>query len=69
MFSNYSYKNVQHSRLDVSFLRSHSKIFFYFWISAEVSQLFENWTEKLVPSFLFKLQPKMEEERLVTTDG
>ena len=60
---------AQHSRLDVSFLRSHSKIFFYFWISAEVSQLFENWTEKLVPSFLFKLQPKMEEERLVTTDG
>ena len=48
---------------------SHSKIFFYFWISAEVSQLFESWTEKLVPSFLFKLQPKMEEERLVTTDG
>ena len=43
--------------------------FFYFWISAEVSQLFESWTEKLVPSFLFKLQPKMEEERLVTTDG
>ena len=28
MFSNYSYENVQHSRLDVSFLRSHSKIFF-----------------------------------------
>ena len=64
---------AQHSRLDVSFLRDHNqvipKFFFYFWISAEVSQLFESWTEKLVPSFLFKLQPKMEEERLVTTDG
>ena len=63
---------AQHSRLDVSFLRDHNQVipkFFFTFGSAEVSQLFESWTEKQVPSFLFKLQPKMEEERLVTTDG
>lgn len=47
------------------------KIFFHqrrfiFRSTAEVSRLFESWTEKLIPSFLFKSRLQMEEERLVT---